>query len=194
MKGTEKIIAHIQADAKAQADAILAQAEQQCVLLRKSYDQKAEDAYAEKIRSGVKACEDLAESKKRIAEMESKKSVLALKQEMVSAVFERAKEKLLQMSPEDYQAFLTKLVVKAAPDGAGQVVLNARDRKQYGQAVVKAANAELGGSLTLSDRTGDFAGGVMVSNGNVEVNNTLELLIDLCRGDLAAQVAKVLFG
>ena len=43
-------------------------------------------------------------------------------------------------------------------------------------------------------RTGDFAGGLIVRNGAVEVNNTLELLIDLCRGDMAAEVAKILFG
>ena len=50
MKGTEKIIAHIQADAKAQADAILAQAEQQCAGSSRDYEIKAKDAYAEKIR------------------------------------------------------------------------------------------------------------------------------------------------
>ena len=194
MKGTEKIIAHIQADGKAQADAILAQAEQQCAQIRKEYEDKANEVYAARIRSGVKACEDLAESKKRIAEMESKKSVLSLKQEMVSAAFDRAKEQILAMPAKDYLAFLTKLAVKAAPDGKGQIVLNAADRKQYGEAVVKAANAELGGSLTLADAAGDFAGGLMVRNGAVEVNNTLELLIDLCRSDLAADVAKVLFG
>ena len=194
MKGTEKIIAHIQADAKAEADAILAQAEQQCTLLREDYEKKAENAYAEKIRAGVKACEDLAESKKRIAEMESKKNLLALKQEMVSAAFDRAKEIILSMPAAEYQAFLTNLAVKAAPDGKGQLVLNARDRKQYGEAVVKAANAALKGSLTLSDTDGDFAGGVMIKNGAVEVNNTLELLIDLCRGDMSADVAKALFG
>ena len=44
MKGTEKIIAHIQADAKAQADAILAQAEQQCAEIRRDYEIKAKDA------------------------------------------------------------------------------------------------------------------------------------------------------
>ncbi len=194
MKGTEKIIAHIQSDAKAQADAILAQAEQQCALIRKDYEEKADEAYTAKIRAGVKACEDLSESKKRIAEMESKKNLLALKQEMVSAAFDRAKEIILSMPAAEYQAFLTNLAVKAAPDGKGQLVLNARDRKQYGEAVVKAANAALKGSLTLSDTDGDFAGGVMIKNGAVEVNNTLELLIDLCRGDMSADVAKALFG
>ena len=50
MKGTEKIIAHIQADAKAQADAILAQAELQCAEIRQSYETKAKERYGEKIR------------------------------------------------------------------------------------------------------------------------------------------------
>ncbi len=194
MKGTEKIIAHIQADAKAKADAILAQAEQQCAGIRDDYENKAKEAYAEKIRAGVKACEDLAESKNRIAQMESKKSVLALKQEMVSAAFDKAKELVLKMPAADYQAFLTKLAVKAAPDGKGEVVMNAADREKYGPAVVKAANAQCGGSLKLSDEEGDFAGGLLVRNGSVVVNNTIELLVDLCRSDMAADLAKVLFG
>lgn len=194
MKGTEKIIAHIQADAKAQADAILAQAEQQCAGIRDDYENKAKEAYAEKIRAGVKECEDLAESKTRIAQMESKKNVLALKQEMVSAAFDKAKELVLKMPAADYEAFLTKLVLKAAPDGKGEVVMNAADRKAYGQAVIKAANAKSGGALTLSAEEGDFAGGLLVRNGSVVVNNTIELLVDLCRSDMSADLAKVLFG
>ena len=194
MKGTEKIIAHIQADAKTQADAILAQAEQQCAGIREDYDSKAKEAYAEKIRAGVKKCEDLAESKSRIAQMESKKSVLALKQEMVSEVFARAKDVVLSLPAEKYCAFLTRLAVQSAPDGKGQIILNAADRKNYGETVVKQANAALGGKLSLSAETGDFAGGLIVRNGAVEVNNTLELLIDLCRGNIAAEGAKMLFG
>ena len=41
MKGTEKIIAHIHSDAKEQADAILAQAEQQCASIRADYEKQA---------------------------------------------------------------------------------------------------------------------------------------------------------
>ena len=54
MKGTEKIIEHIRSDAQAQADAILAQAEQQCAEIRAEYDRKAKELYGEMIRAGVK--------------------------------------------------------------------------------------------------------------------------------------------
>lgn len=194
MKGTEKIIAHIQADAKAQADAILAQAEQQCAGIRSDYEAKANETYAEKIRAGVKSCEDLADSKSRIAQMEAKKSILSLKQEMVSEAFAKAKDIVLALPAEKYCAFLTRLAIQSAPDGQGQVVLNPSDREKYGEAVISGANKALGGKLALSSETGDFAGGLIVRNGAVEVNNTLELLIDLCRGDMAAEVAKILFG
>ena len=193
MRGTDKIIAHIQADAKAQADAIIAQAEQQCAGIREAYEGKAKEAYAEKIRAGVKVCEDLAESKSRIAQMESKKSLLALKQELVSSAFDKAQTKLLALPKEQYLDFLTGLAVKAAPDGNGELVLNASDKAAYGSELVRAANARLNGQLKLSDETGDFAGGLIVKNGPVAVNNTLELLIDLCRSEMAADVAKVLF-
>ena len=194
MKGTEKIIAHIQADAKAKADAILAQAEQQCADIRADYENRANESYAEKIRAGVKNCEDLAESKDRIAHMEGKKELLALKQEMVSKSFEKALEMIKNLPAEEYLSFLTKLAVKSAPDGNGEIILNARDKAACGEKLVEMANAAIGGGkLKLSEQTGEFEGGLKVVNGAVEANNTLEILIDLCRGEMAAGISKVLF-
>ena len=161
MKGTEKIIAHIQADAKAQADAILAQAEQQCAEIRRDYEIKAKDAYAEKIRLGVKSNQDKLDSVERLTRMESRKAILALKQEMVSAGFDKAVEELIALPQEKYIALLAKLASQASSTGDEEIVLNARDKAEIGAAVVKAANALLpGGKLTLSDDTGDFKGAV----------------------------------
>ena len=194
MKGTEKIIAHIQADAAAQADAILAQAEQQCAEIREGYERKAKDAYAEKIRAGVKANQDRLESVERLARMEGRKSVLALKQDMVSKSFDLAVDKLVDLPEEQYVAQLAKLAAQASVTGDEQVVLNARDREKIGPAVVAAANARLSdGKLTLSDEVGAFRGGLLLRRGSIEANCTVELLVELCRGDMAAELAKVLF-
>lgn len=194
MKGTEKIIAHIQADAAAQADAILAQAEKQCAEIREGYERKAQDAYAEKIRAGVKANQDRLESVERLARMEGRKSVLALKQDMVSKSFDMAVDKLVELPEEQYVALLAKLAAQASVTGDEQVVLNARDREKVGPAVVEAANAKLnGGKLTLSDETGAFKGGQLLRRGSIEANCTVELLVELCRGEMAAELAKVLF-
>ena len=195
MKGTEKIIAHIQADAEAQAAAILAQAEQSCAEIRETWEQKAKDAYAEKIRVGVKANQDRLESMERLAKMEGRKALLAVKQDLVSASFDRAAEQLVNLPEEQYVALLAKLAAEASVTGDEEIVLNARDRAAVGEKVVAAANAKLsGGKLRLSDETGDFKGGLILRRGSIEANCTAELLVDLRREDMASELAKVLFG
>ena len=163
MKGTEKIIAHIRSDAEEQANAILDEAAEQCAAIKSGCEEQAKDTYAERIRAGVKECESRADSMKRMAQMESRKGVLALKQELVSASFDKAVEMIVALPREQYVSLLAKLASEAAVTGSEEIVLNARDREAIGADVVKAADALFnGGSFSLSDETGSFAGGLML--------------------------------
>jgi len=198
MKGTEKIIAHIQADAQSQADAILAQAAQKCEEIRASYEKKAADAYGEKIRAGVKVCEDRVSGIARIAGMEARKNILALKQDMVSASFDKAVDLLSDLPKDEYVKLLAKLAAEASVTGDEQIVLNEKDAAAVGADVVKAANAALSAEgkkaeLVLSESTGTFKGGLVLRRSNIEVNCTVELLVELCRGEMSAKLAGVLF-
>ena len=195
MKGTEKIIAQIQSDAQAQCDAILAKAQETCGAIRDDYAHKAAAAYGERIRAGVKSCADEGESAERLGRMEAKKALLALKQEMIAKSFALAEQKLRSLDEEQYVALLSKLAASSAVTGEEEIVLNAADRERVGKAVVKAANEKLGekGSLTLSPSAGDFDGGLILRRGNIEVNCTLALLVELCRGEMSAAIAGVLF-
>ncbi len=195
MKGTEKIIAHIRADAEAQTAAILAQAEQRCAEIRGVYEQKAKDAYAEKIRAGVKANQDRLESMERLAKMEGRKAILAVKQDMVSESFDRAVEQLVNLPEEQYVALLAKLAAQASVTGDEEIVLNRRDRERIGEKLVQAANVLLEkGRLSLAPDTRDIAGGLILRRGSIEANCTAELLVELRREDMAAELARVLFG
>ena len=117
MKGTEKIIAHIRADAQSQADEILARAEEQAAQLRAEYDKQAAQVYADKVRAGTQACQDQMDSVQRIARMEAKKSLLGVKQEMVSESFAKAQALLTELPAEQYADFLAKLAAKASVTG-----------------------------------------------------------------------------
>ena len=194
MKGTEKIIAHIKADADAQANAILAQAEQQCAGIRAEFDKQAAALYAERLRAGVKETQDQVDSTQRIARMEGRKTLLAAKQDMVSRSFQKAQEQIVNLPEEKYLAFLARLAAKAAVTGNEEIVLNARDRQRLGEKLVQAANARLkGGRLTLAKDTGDFAGGLILRRGSIEANCTVELLVELSQAELSAKVAEILF-
>ena len=195
MTGTEKIIAHIQADAQAQCDAILAKAQEQSDAIRADYARKAADAYAEKIRAGVKATADQADSAARLSRMEARKELLALKQQMIARSFDEAEKKLVSLPDEQYISLLSRLAAQASVTGDEEIILSAADRARVGEAVVRGANERLGsaGALRLSDSVGEFDGGLIVKRGNIEVNCTAALLVELCRGDMSAALAGVLF-
>ena len=113
MNGIEKITGRIEADAQEQAKTIAAEAEAKCAEIRADYDKQAQDQYWARVRDGVKACEDRVQRMGRLAEMEARKSVLALKQEMVDAAFAAALERICTMPQADYVAYLAKLAAQA---------------------------------------------------------------------------------
>ena len=192
MKGTEKIIAHIEADAKAQADVILAEAREKCAAVKAKYDEQAARLYSDRIRDGVKFCQDQEDSALRISRMEARKSVLAVKQEMVEKSFDLATQQIVALPDEKYVAFLADLVKKAGPAGDEEIILNAADRARIGEALVKAVNAG-GARMKLSKETRDLIGGLILRRGSIETNCSVELLVELCRGELSAKLADVLF-
>ena len=192
MKGTEKIIAHIEADAQAQADAVLGEARQRCEAIKARFDDKAARLYSDRIREGVKACQDQEDSALRISRMEARKSVLSVKQEMVEKSFDLAVQQIVALPDEKYTAFLANLVKKAGPAGDEEIILNAADRARVGEALLKAVNAD-GAKMKLSDETRDIKGGLILRWGSIETNCSVELLVELCRGELSAKLADVLF-
>lgn len=192
MKGTEKIIAHIEADAQAQADAVLGEARQRCEAIKARFDDKAARLYSDRIREGVKACQDQEDSALRISRMEARKSVLSVKQEMVEKSFDLAVQQIVALPDEKYTAFLANLVKKAGPAGDEEIILNAADRARVGEALLKAVNAD-GAKMKLSDETRDIKGGLILRRGSIETNCSVELLVEFCRGELSAKLADVLF-
>lgn len=198
MKGTEKIIAHIQQNAEAQAAAILAEAQQRCDAVHEEYERRARDSYNERLRAGVKACEDRVDRMDRLARMEAKKSVLSEKQTVLTECFEKAQELIPQMDRERYVEFLARLACEASGTGYEELIFNAEDKAHVAKDVLKAANARLrergnDGRLTAAEETGSFSGGFIMRQGGIEVNCTVETLVELSRAELSAAAADILF-
>ena len=192
MKGTEKIIAHITADAQAQAKEILSAAEQKCAGIREKYEEQASRIYSDRIRDGVKACQDQEDGALRISRMEARKSVLAVKQEMVEKSFALAEKEIVSLPEDRYIGFLAGLAKRAAGSGNEEVILNKRDHDAFGEKLIQAINKD-GLHMSLSDETRDISGGLILRRGSVETNCSVELLIELCKGELASKVAGILF-
>lgn len=198
MKGIEKITAHIEADAKAEADAIVAGAAEKVKAIEAEYSQKAQDEYWTRVRAGVKECEDRVQRMNRLAAMESKKSILATKQDMVSKAFDRAQGMIVNLPTDKYTEFLARLAADSTSTGEEEVIFNERDKNGCGAAAVAAANRKLAdkgvkAGLRMSDETRGISGGLILRSGGIEVNCTVDTLVDLCRGEMSSQLAEVMF-
>ena len=198
MKGTEKIIAHIRADGDAEAKKIIDAASKQAEEKRAESFKAALSEYEKLMQAGNAECEDILSGSRRIAEMEAKKSVLSVKQEMISAAFDAAREEIVNMPRDKYTQFLARMAAEAAVSGMEEIVLNARDKAEVGKAVCKAANELLSakgtpGKRTVSEETADISGGVIVRFGGIETNCSIDALIRQRRSGLSTEVAAALF-
>ena len=194
MNGIEKLTQQIAADAQVEIDAILAEAKEKADAITADYAQRAEKAAAERLTKGTEAAAQREERLISMADMERRKDLLAAKQDMVGKAFDKALEQLCNLPDEECVAILTKLAVAASASGKEQLIFSQNDRERVGKAVVLAANEALkDGNLTLSEQTRNMAGGFILSDGAIEVNCTFETLVRLQRGEMAGEVANVLF-
>ncbi len=198
MKGIDKITSRILADAEAECAAVRKESDERCAAIKAETEKKAQEEYWRLVREGVKDTEQRVQRMDRTARLEAKKSVLNMKQEAVSRAFELARDRIAELPERDYVGFLARQAAEAAISGQEEVIFCERDRAAVGAKAVKAANELLAAKgmpamLTLSDATREMAGGLMLKQGDIEVNCTVDTLLDLSRGELAARVAEVLF-
>lgn len=198
MTGIENITGRIQADAQAEIDKIQADARREAEKISAGYAARADRECAELLARGETSARERGERLVSAAEMESRKMTLGAKQEVLDQAFDLALEKLLSLPQADYVALLAKLAASAAPAGPAQIMLNQTDREKLGSQVVAQANqllAKAGSSakLSLSEQTRPIRGGLLVSDGAVEVNCALETLVRLSRSEATGEVSRLLF-
>ena len=181
--------------AQLQAEVILADARREAeeLMAKARADAKRE---AEEIAArGRRSAEERQARLASVAQLDARKLELAAKQEMLAKAYDRAMERLTSLPDEEYVGLLAGLAAEASSTGREEVILSQKDRARYGKQVVTQANERLGdGHLTLSVQTRPIRGGLILSDGDVEVNCTFETLVRLLRGEMDRTVVEVLFG
>lgn len=198
MTGIENITGRIQADVQGEIDRIQADARAEAEKISASYAARADRECADLLSRGEAAAQEQARRLVSAAGMASRQMTLAAKQEMLDEAFALALDKLTQLPAEEYVPLLAKLAAGAAATGREEIILNPQDQAKLGAKVVEQANALLAAagrtaSLTLSRQTRPIRGGVLLSDGTVEVNCALETLVRLSRDQATGEVSQLLF-
>ena len=190
MDGIEKITGRIAADTEAEIASIQAEARRQADEITARYEAQAKREAEEIAARGRRSAEERQARLASVAQLDARKLELAAKQEMLAKAYDRAMERLTSLPDGEYVGLLAGLAAEASSTGREEVILSQKDRARYGKQVVTQAN----GHLTLSVQTRPIRGGLILSDGDVEVNCTFETLVRLLRGEMDRTVVEVLFG
>lgn len=194
MNGIEKITQRLNAETQSSVDSILSEAKSKAAEVEAGAKAEAEKISAELRLRGARNAADREERLISVAQMEARKIILAAKQEMMEEAFSKALADMCGASDEVYAKTCANLLVKAAPDGTGEVIFAEAAKEGVGAKAVSMANELLsGGKLTLSDKARPIRGGFILVKGNVEINCSYETLVRLQKSEVSGELAELLF-
>ena len=193
MNGIDKVAARIVSDAQQEASAMKSEAEKRAAELKAAADRHAEELRQTYLAEGDAEAEKQYSLLVSAAETEAKKDLLRVKQDVLSEAFDRAVLYLRNLEKERYVKLLASLARKASETGSEEIILNPEDREKLGGALLEELKSS-GSRLTLSEETRPIVGGLILSQGRIEVNCALDTLADLHRSELAGEAARLLFG
>ena len=189
----DNITSRILSDAKNNADSSLTNAENTKQEIINKAKSEAEVIIKTESERAAKDAVDLKNRRVSAAELQGRKMLLSAKQETIKKSFTAAIDKLKAMPEDKYLSFLAQEIVKI-PNCEGSIVLNAKDRENIGERLVKTVNEKLGAEkVALSKNTIKSSGGFVLKRGNVEINSTFETLLDSMKDELTGEIANALF-
>lgn len=163
---------------------------------------EAEKDAADRAESARQSAEAEADSLKKrmlsVANLEDRKRMLKVRQDMVDAAFESALEKVVNLPDDEYGNLLQGFILNSVREGEGEISLNRADKYRLGEKFVKKVNDKLksigkASSLKLSSGEIGSKGGYILKYGNMEINGTIEIIIGMLRPKLESEVAAILF-
>ena len=190
MTSSEKILAGIAEESKAQADKINSDAEKQAADIIAAAREEAESE-AEKIKAEAeKKAELILNSGKSSAELLKRDTALNCRRGLIEKALITVADTVNAYSEKDYFDFLLTLIKKEKLNGKGEVYLSIKDKARD----IAAFKSELSAlDLTLSDTFADINGGFILKYGDIQINGELSALIHEKRDVLTDELNKALF-
>lgn len=220
MTGLDKIKDKIIAEAQLDAARMIEDAQKKCneIILRASGD--ADNIKAELDVAAHREAESLISRAKSGAALEKRNIIAQAKSHAADLAFETAKKEILSLPDEQYTEFLAKLLVSAlssqldiektnrelygeeSNEAPVDVLLSQEDIMRAGTKIIPAAKKMAAGKPVshlleragVSVETAKIEGGMIIRIGDLDINCSVEALIESAKERLEGDVARILFG
>ncbi len=198
MDGALSIKERIIEDAEKEANRIIEDAQKKAADIIADKEREAE----EKRQATLKKSEVLGEEQRRkmlsAANMDIRKHELSVKLKLIDETFEHVLEDVRNMSDDEYEELLLNMLLGSSLKGTEQVVFPRESGRISRHKIIKQLNRRLKaegkpGKIEVATDAGDFEFGFIIRSGGVEMNNSLEAILNTMREEIEPEVAAILF-
>ena len=149
---------------------------------------------SEKIRlqyenSAKKECGNITRRANSLSVSQRRKIILAARQKLIEDVLSNALKEISELPEEKKKEIYLKMLENTCTGEENEsVMFNKKDKKLAAEIIKK-----LDKPVNLIENTGDFSGGFILYNGNIEMNMTFDMTVHHYRSELVSIAANTLF-
>lgn len=201
--GTSKIVESIMSEAQGKADLIIQDANTEVSAIQAKAEKTAEAEKTKILENGKKQSDMRYQQIISEAKMNARRAELGAKEEVIEAAFNQAIGELkvkASSGDEEYEDSLSKMIKEAADEIGGDnliIQLNEADTEKFKKELSATGSDSFqleGINFTLGEPIDAIGGAVLkTTNGDIEVNNTIEARLDRFKSILRSEVAEILF-
>lgn len=191
MANDNKLLSFIIEDGKAQAEKILADAEIKRDEILENASLQAESNAKEIELAASKKAQGLKNIASSNASLVSRNTVLKAKREEIDKTIDGMREYILSLEDGKYFDLLYRMARSVSVDG-GEILLNKRDLNRLPSDFEKRME-ESGVKATVSKNPVDIAGGFILKNGPIEINCSVDAVIEDRRNDIEDFINESIF-
>jgi len=194
--GLEKIIKSIEEDSQRLAKERIQYAKNMASSI---LDETRQEITRESLKISDKAEKDagkIISRAKSLSENEMKKMILNAKSQIISDIINEAKEQILSLNDEDYFDFILKVIESHLENQDGELVFSQKDLNRISKDFkdkIKSLEEKYSIKLTISNKTRNITGGVIISYGDIEENCSIETLFQNNKDEIFDSLNSFLF-
>lgn len=187
----QKIIEDAQAEGKSLVDKASLERDQSF-----NAQQLQLDSYQEKQLEAAKVeGENILRRSQANRNLEGKKQILSVKQDLITQAFDKAYEKMMKLEGKKVLDLYISLIKSCLNEGENEIILSQQDKLDMGQDIlayfdnnpIENTKVLLSSTHISEDR------GVIVRNGKIYSNSTFSTLLKYKKSDLDVDVMNILF-
>lgn len=184
----EDIQREILSSAEKQAAQVIEAARLEASQILKKSEENSDQLQKQSLDQAHNLAEEMKEHQKLNSELEERKKMLALKQNLVEKIFQEALEKLKKLSDTDYGLLLENGL--ADLDGLQGILIPARGRETVTRHILGKTHL---GHLKLAPESVEMAGGFLIKSRVFDLDFSFEAVLKNLKTSLEKEILTLLF-